>query len=842
MPTLTLLRCLCFALLWSCGVHAAGAEPPCDNDDAVPANLDRVVGRLEQHLPSAPHSVAGAVGNDWLRIDNPGNGPGADGYINDRFGNAVAVEGDTAVVGARGDDIAASALSGSVQVFTRIGSVWQLSQKLVAGPLHPQAEGLGNGVALSGDTMVAVTDGRPDLGSIFVYQRDAGLWALAATLRTATGGPVIWTTSVALHGDTLVVGSTSSAFSGGNGLAFVFERSNSVWSLVATLDAGEPGGSQYFGKSVAISDSTIIVGAPGERDHGAVHVFTRTGATWQRQQRLDVADTDPFADFGRFLAISGDTLAGAGSGHFAYVFERVGSTWLRQQRLAPADPTVGATPALGENFGWTLAVHGDVIVAGDPATYEGPNQSGLVRVFVRDGNSWSLQQQLFAPDRAADDYLSSAIAFDGQTILAGSPQDDVTTNLDQGSAHAFVRTGNAWTHGQRLDAGNGGADDHFGHAVALEGDVAIVGVPGDNIPPACEQGSAWILLRNGAGWRVHQQLVVPDGRHGDAFGASVAIADGIVAVGSPGFDSGGGVGFDEGAIYIFERDGTAWAQTRRLVHSQGVPAERIGVSLALSDSVLVAGGNHAAIAFPRDGPTWSASQRLMPAGIAADSWFGASVAASLDTVMVGAPGDDISSSVDQGSVVEFGRAGGNWGQRQKLTATDGLASDRFGHSLSLSGQRALVGSWRPGVPGLEPSQGGAYVFSRTNGVWAQEQKLTQVGERLGFAVALAGNVAVVSAATHQYLENSPDGNVDLFVSYGGNWRRTQRLSRTLVNSFGGFGHALALSGTTLLISDPSEAAAGEYSNRLTGAAFLWADPALPDRLFFDGFDPPLPPL
>ncbi len=241
----------------------------------------------------------------------------------DSFGFPVAVSGDTVVVGARFDDDAGLS-SGSAYVFVRSGTTWTQQQKLTAGDAAA-LDFFGSAVAVSGDTAVVGAlrddDAGADTGSAYVFVRSGTTWTQQQKLiasDAAAGDNLGW--AVAISGDTFVVGAwfPNDAFPQ-NGSAYVFVRSGTTWAEQQKLTASDavldPVGDR-FGTLLAISGDTVVVGAHGDSDaglgSGSAYVFVRSGTTWTERQKLTASDAGARDFFGYAVAIDGDTVvAGA---------------------------------------------------------------------------------------------------------------------------------------------------------------------------------------------------------------------------------------------------------------------------------------------------------------------------------------------------------------------------------------------------------------------------------------------------------------------------------------------------------------------------------------------------
>jgi hypothetical protein len=369
----------------------------------------------------------------------------ADGEMDDGFGGPLSLDGDTAVIGAMGDDDNGDT-SGSAYVFVRTGTSFTQQQKLLA------------------------SDGEPvDYFGV----------------------------SVSVSGNTAVVG----AFEEGNdaapstGSAYVFVRTGSSWTEQQKLVAGDGAANDTFGASVSVSGDTALIGATADDDNGGLsgsaYFFTRTGVSWTERQKLLPSDGAAGDTFGRSVSLSGDTAIIAAyldddNGHdsgSAYVFTRTGSSWTLQQKLLPSDG------ALNQHFGANVSVSGDTAVIGAYFHETAHNTgilSGSVYVFTRTGSSWTEQQKLLPDDGAAYDAFGEWVSVSGDTVVVGAHGDD--TGDFAGSAYVFTRAGSRWSQRQKLFAGEGAMAYLFGTAVSVSGNTALVGSSLDS-----GSGSAYVF-------------------------------------------------------------------------------------------------------------------------------------------------------------------------------------------------------------------------------------------------------------------------------------------------------------------------------------------------------------
>ncbi len=360
-----------------------------------------------------------------------------------------------------------------------------------------------------------------------------------------------------------------------------------------------------------------------------------------------------------------------------------------QTKIAPMDGQAG------DNLGTSVSVSGDRAIVGAYADDDKGMESGSAYVFLRNGETWSYEAKLLADDGVDGDNFGASVALFGDRAIVGSPRDDASA-ADSGSAYIFVRSGGTWLQEAKLVAADGGPSDDFGNAVAIFENTAIAGARGAD-SPIFQAGAAYVFAFDGMSWSQQAKLVASDGAQDDFFGQSVSLYNGWAMIGSPYDDD---LGPFSGSAYVFMRNGTSWSEYAKLLALDGEPGD----------------------------------------------WFGMSVSFDPGTAFVGAFGDDDRGS-NAGSVYVFSELGGNWNQAQKLLAPDGVADDKFGYSVSYSGDKAIIGAPENDANGAE--SGAAYLFARQGLAWTHQQKVVAPdgapAHFFGSAVAIAGNTVVVGA-------------------------------------------------------------------------------------------------
>src|SRR5262245_6480268 len=395
--------------------------------------------------------------------------------------------------------------------------------------------------------------------------------------------------------------------------------------------------------------------------------------------------------------------------------------------------------------------------------------------------TFTQQEELGVSDVSPLANFGGAMAISGDTVVVGARFHDGEAGIDQGTAYVFVRSGGgAWTQQQKLEPSFAAENSRFGASVAISGDTAVVGAPGDPGELGLQQGSAYVFVRSGGVWSEQRKLEASDPAQFDSFGSSVAISDDTIVVGA--VSASGAQNNDQGAAYVFVRSsGGAWTQTQKLEVS--VPdarfANSFGDSVAISGDTLVIGapnyfdgaagfGQGAAYVFVRSGGIWSEQQILLASDPGPFELFGDSVAISGDTVVVGASFGTGAVDPQQGTAYVFVRNGVVWTQQQKLEAPDAAAIVRFGDSVAISGDTVVVGAFlAAGAAGAQ--QGKAYVFMRSGPVWTLQQNLVpsdaEIFDQFGSSVAISGETLLVGAQGDRRVTSPrfPVGSVYVFA-------------------------------------------------------------------------------
>lgn len=440
-----------------------------------------------------------------------------------------------------------------------------------------------------------------------------------------------------------------------------------------------------------------------------------------------------------------------------------------------------------------------------------------------------------ASNTGADDRFGVSVAIDGDTLavgayhedsgatgVGGGQEDDSTS--DSGAVYVFRRVGTGWVQEAYIKASNPGTNDLFGFSIALSGNTLAVGAryedsaakgvggsQGDSSTGA-NSGAVYIYRRSsGSTWVQEAYIKASNTGAGDNFGFHVALAGDNLAVGAPGESSAttgvNGSQIDDnatasGAVYIFQRTGTSWAQKAYIKASNTNVGDTFGHRVSLSGDRL------------------------------------AVVALGEDSLAKGIGGSQTDNGApDSGAVYVFRRTSTSWIQEAYIKASNTGTNDEFGFDMNLDGEALVVGarSEDSGATGVNGSQtdnsagdaGAVYVFRRTSTSWAQEAYIkasnTDAGDNFGWSVALAGDLLAVgapyedSAATGvngSEISNSlgDSGAVYLFQRTGTSWAKISYAKASNTGLTDGFGINLALDIANLVVGARHEDSGGTGVN------------------------------
>jgi len=360
---------------------------------------------------------------------------------------------------------------------------------------------------------------------------------------------------------------------------------------------------------------------------------------------------------------------------------------------------------------------------------------------------------LIAPDGRPGDRFGSSVAIDGDLVAVGAEFDGTTAGPKAGSVYLYRREGFAWVFHSKLKASDSSNNNRFGISVAIDGDTLVVG-SADRLGTMPRTGSAYVFRFDGTRWNEEVKLRANDPAAHTFFGRSVAIDGDTLLVGTSQDAAG--------AAYVFRFDGTGWNEEAKLKASDSVPLNAFGSSVSLfSDTAVVGAGSEdhaqptwvdcnsgAAYIYERTGTMWTETTKLVSGDSRCQDFFGSSVSICAEYILVGAPRKDTGGVFRSGAAYVFERSGPAWIERQRLEGSPVLNVE-FGRSVALDERVAAVGALF-GPSTNAPGSGTAHLYTLVGGAWREQSSYAAAAgaqyDELGESVAVSGATLVAGAA------------------------------------------------------------------------------------------------
>lgn len=812
---------------------------------------------------NAGNVSSGIQGNGWYVVPSGWKQQAyikaANADIDDYFGSALDISGDTLVVGAYQESSSQTSIT--------------------------------NGTSASSDNSATYA------GAVYVYKRNGNTWAQEAYLKPSNLESFDrFGTSVAIDTDTIAVGapyedsnqttitngstasSNNSKFS--SGAVYIFKRNGTTWAQEAYIKAANADANDGFGLNLAISRDTLVVGnayecsnqtfitngASASSDNslinsGAVYVYKRTGSSWAQEAYIKAANAGTNDYFGSNVDISEDTIVVSSSGEDSnetfitngatassdnsktdsgalYVYKRINNSWSQEAYIKAVNADAN------DQFGGSPSIDGDTIVtfsyserSNQTNITNGPTASsdnsiaaaGAVYVYKRNGTTWAQEAYIkpsnlesldrFGHPVISGDLISVGVIYEDSnqtSITNGTTASSDNSLVDPGAVYVFKRTGSNWTQEAYIKAANAESNDHFGIALAIDNNTIVVGAnkeasnqtsitngttaSSDN--SASNSGAVYVYnVDRPANWSQQAYVKAANSQAADQFGRSVDIAGNTMVVGAQSEDS------------------------NQTVITNGTSASGNN-SLSSSGAVYV---------YKRDGTTWVQEAYIKASNADANDIFGNSVAISGDTIVVGAYFESSNQTVITngstassdnslsmaGAAYVFKRSGSNWVQEAYLKPSNIDANDNFGLVVDIDGDTIVVGA--PGESSNQASitngptassnnswtnAGAVYVFKRSGTTWTQEAYLKSSDggnwDFFGNDVGISKDTVIVGAYWQGDIINL-GGKAHIFKRNGSTWTQEAILSPTNVDDSDFFGSSVAIFNDTAVVGSSGEA-------------------------------------
>ena len=794
---------------------------------------------------------------------------------NDKFGEAIAIDGSTMIVGAPYEESGGSSI-GAAYIYKFSGNSWVEDAKLV----HSDAgngDNFGFSVAISGNLVIVGATGE-DLnggsnnGAAYIFANTSGNnWVEQTKIFASdTVSYETFGNAVSISGNLAVIGARSSEISGivRAGAAYVFANtSGNTWIEQTKVSGGVPTINRYLGHSVTIDGNVMVVGSYGDATYfsggGAAYIYANTSANiWAEQAVITQSDQTSNDEFGNAVSLSGNLLLVGARGDdvegAAYIFANTsGNTWVEQAKLEPSDGEQG------DVFGYSVVLSGNLAVIGAYQNSELGTDAGAVYYFTSSANVWTEQEKFVAGDGMIDDSFGYSVGLSGNLVVVGVPLED-SNGMDAGAVYAFD-TNNldyapvispstlldvTFSSGQtslNLTSSNISVSDLNGDVLTwtiasppVHGNITVFNFAGNDIDNLTYQSSfaepvgdrfllevtdgkfsRQISISVGVERLETEDILPAEATSNYNFGRRIDTDGQYMIVGTPS-DSTNGSG--SGAASIYARSGNTWEFQYKLMASDSEASDSFGDSVGISGNLAIVGaqnedefGNNSGAAYifaNTSGNTWVEQMKITSDQPAANYQFGKSVAIGGNIAIVGSTNDSFLGT-SRGSAFVFTNTSGNtWELQSRLIPTDHANYDNIGVDVDISGNVAIVG-------GFKWDFGTAYVFSYTSGnTWVQQSKLipndNEISDRFGQTVAISENIILVGSPLED-TNGTESGSAYIFTNdNGGPWTQQAKLTASDGEVGDNFGESIALSG--------SQAVIGTYrKNGSTGAAYLFTN-------------------
>ncbi|MFC1719068.1 hypothetical protein ACFL6S_35780 [Candidatus Poribacteria bacterium] len=345
-----------------------------------------------------------------------------------------------------------------------------------------------------------------------------------------------------------------------------------------------------------------------------------------------------------------------------------------------------------------------------------------------------------------------------------------------------------------LAASDGLSENCFGQSVSISGDYAFVGAYYSD-DHGHRSGSAYIYNHDGTDWSEVGKLLPGDESPKGLFGQSISVSGGYAMVGACG-DSNASL---RGHVYFYKLDGTSWRLQTKVTADDSTPEDFFGFSVYMSEDFAIVGAPRndsagtdcgAVYIFKRDGDSWEQPVRVTANDATTNDNFGVSVSVSGNRAIVGASSTDERQS-ETGSAYIFHYNGKDWIEEAKLVASDGTAGDEFGNSVSISNDSVIVGARYDDEYGYK--SGSAYIFHYTGAHWEEQCKINPgdeiAGDEVGYSVVISGDRALIGSkyANAVYVYQYIDGS----------WLHMDKIVASH-----GFGHSIGTSEKRIIVGMP----------------------------------------
>lgn len=627
--------------------------------------------------------------------------------------------------------------------------------------------------------------------------------------------------SIARDGNYMVVGSPNAYnFEASRfGIVEIYELQNGSWENIAILSGSDIGYRQQFGRSVDISNETIVVGINEYNEaEVAIYVFEKPENGWKdttETAKLTASDLQRHNSFGSQVRIKNDLIIASAPQSSSsdmpgvvYIFEKPEKGWASGTESAQLTASDGDSDF---EFGISLALDDSTIVVGSTSRYKNNDSAaGAVYVFAKPQNGWiDTTETVKLTALIANSTFGSDVTIHDQTIAIGAPSSEA------GTVHIFTKSDNGWKDSQEIAQLSPLVNDpKFGTRLTIDDDLIVASSTSYN-----EVGDLYIFEKPDNEWvNTSEDVVIStDMIDVNGLGLSLLINENTIIAGAPNSDLSGMS--NSGVVLVFKKPDSGWgdkesinpivieSKNPRITTREG---NRYGHRIAIDDShaVISAWGENdlggAIYVYKKTNETWERIAKLTASKEAKYRYLGTSLDMDQGVIVAG-------SWISE-SVLVFERPEGGWVDMSetailRASDNDGENGDRFGHNVAISGNTIVVGAIYDDENGINAC-GSIYIFERPEGVWVDDTETAKLLasdpsklDQLSSSLSIENSLVVAGT----YAKNEYRGAAYLFERPSTGWvdaTETARLMPSEVQRYDYYGSALDISGETVVVTMP----------------------------------------
>lgn len=597
------------------------------------------------------------------------------------------------------------------------------------------------------------------------------------------------------------------------GAVFVYEFDDETWNKTAALESPSPQGNDLFGKSISLSGNKALIGAPlydeYNEDNGVVYVYEQKNNSWSIGTKIVASDYARDAEFGHSVFILDNQMVVGSPGKKSqknefnagsvYIFEFDGVNWTEKAQITSSDSE------RNQRFGTSVIMSEKYLFVGSEQSSYPAVVDGDVYVFEKINDAWVEVQKLEISNVNSGDFLGQSLSLNEERLMIGKYN---VFNDHLGAAYIFEHNGIEWVETAHLSGFDVNENGRVGYEVDLSGDFAVIGSISES-STSRGAGLAYVFKYDGNNWELINKLKASDGAVGDDFGSALSISGDHVFIGAKRRSDEGLL--QAGGAYAFQLNGNEWVQNQ-IFTAKGSKYYVFGGSLDMSDSRIIVGASGGylnpsitgyAFIWEFDGFSWQQTAKLQPStGMIYDD-FGQSVSISGNRVVIGSPKSQYNNGSARGAYV-FDYNGLTWSETARLLPSNNHSHDFFARVVDIENNRVVVGAPGNNQNGL--FSGAVIVFEYINDVWVETAILSasdgSAYDGFGTSLDLQGDrIAVGAPDVDEFDEDS--GAVYIFDFNGSEWVETTKLRGSSAIRNTGFGSDLSLSNDRLLIGAKS---------------------------------------